>query len=326
MTRISVSGVMSGHSGSPHTRPALLCTMSTPPSSASAASNIASSERGSVTSVRTNVAVPPRSCDEPDGLVATGLVDVGDDAPRCPRGRRRAPSPARCRIRPPVTTATLPCSSTRACSHETRTRSSLGRSAGTRSGSEQRRDRAPGRGRGGRPSPGRPRAARPPGPRPRRPRDPARRRHPGAGAQPPVRPTRARSRRPRRAADRPPARAARARRRGRFGRPPSGRAARRAPDVVTGHAEHEIGALDERVGQRSAQVALERRARARAARAPALPVAGPPQARVPAEWTWASTPRAARCARSSASPIGDRQMLPVHTIRTSMHRIVGTPT
>ena len=110
MTRSSVSGVMSGHSGSPQTRPALLCTMSTPPCSASAAANIASSERGSVTSVRVNDAVPPTSCTSPT-VSSPPTSSTSATTTRCPRFAnasavaRPMPDPA------PVTTATLPRSS-----------------------------------------------------------------------------------------------------------------------------------------------------------------------------------------------------------------------
>ncbi len=111
MTRFSVSAVMSGHSGSPHTRPALLCTTSMPPYSAAAAANIASSERGSVTSVRTNIAVPPASWIMPTVSLppASSMSATTTDAPSAANASavaRPIPEPA------PVTTATFPCTST----------------------------------------------------------------------------------------------------------------------------------------------------------------------------------------------------------------------
>ena len=99
MTRISVSGVMSGHSGSPQTRPGVVVH-----DVDAAVLGLGRLEHRLERSRLGHVGAderrgPAEVSDEPDGLVATGLVDVGDDDRGALRVRRRAPSPARSRTR-----------------------------------------------------------------------------------------------------------------------------------------------------------------------------------------------------------------------------------
>ena len=125
MTRSSVSGVMSGHSGSPLTSPALLCTMSTPPYCASAAANIASTDRASATSVRTKAARPPASwtsptVSDPPASSTSATITEAPAAANASADARPMPDAA------PVTIATLSVMSIAKLSQRTRTRSSAG--------------------------------------------------------------------------------------------------------------------------------------------------------------------------------------------------------